>query len=167
VVAVIARDPQVYSRIQIMQGLSMETDSDVVKQILDEFYPQLEALDTQCSALRQLLKDEGLATDEKLAPYLEQAGKRSSVKWLANRLRIEHLLSSLVKEPAESTQKPTEKPEKPPVETARPEPAEADGNQTLQKNAAESGTKEKDAGEHERKTAGASKPGEQREPAAA
>ena len=73
-------------------------DNDTIKKLLDEFYPQLEDLDTQCSAIRQFLKDERQITEGQLAPYLEQAGKGSSVKWLANRLRVEQLLSSAMKE---------------------------------------------------------------------
>lgn len=73
-------------------------NSDTVKKLLDEFYPQLEALETRCTAIQQFLTDQRLATDEQLAPYLERAGKTSSVKWLANRLRMEYLLTSAVKE---------------------------------------------------------------------
>lgn len=79
-------------------------DSDTLKELLDEFYPQLEALDTECTAIRRFLTEANQITEEQFAPYLEQAGKASSVRWLANRLRVEQLLSSAMKkaeEPAE------------------------------------------------------------------
>ena len=69
-------------------------DDDLAKKLLDELIPHLEAMETQSMAILQLLKDKGIATDKKLAPYLDNAGDTSSVKWLATRLRIEHLISS-------------------------------------------------------------------------
>ena len=73
-------------------------DGNPAQQAFKELLPYLEALDTQNSAILQLLKDKGLTTDEQFAPYLEQAGNVSNVKWLAARLRIDHLLSSIGKE---------------------------------------------------------------------
>ncbi|MGB8579767.1 MAG: hypothetical protein WCD47_03015 [Candidatus Sulfotelmatobacter sp.] len=60
-------------------------------------FASLEALDTQTSAIRQFLKDKGIAPEQELAPYLEQAGNASGVRWLAVRVRIDHLLSSAMK----------------------------------------------------------------------
>ncbi len=72
-------------------------DPKIVQEILHELFTSLETLDTETSAIREFLKDKGIATDQELAPYLEQAGNASSVRWLAARVRIDHLLSSAMK----------------------------------------------------------------------
>jgi hypothetical protein len=71
---------------------------NLAQEVLSEVLPYLEALETKNSAMLQLLKDKGLITDEQFAPYLEQAGNVSSVKWLAARIRIEHLLLPMARE---------------------------------------------------------------------
>ncbi len=60
---------------------------------LNELLPYFEAIDTRNAAIVQLLKDKGIASDQQLAPYLEQAAKASNVKWLAARLRMGRLFS--------------------------------------------------------------------------
>jgi hypothetical protein len=72
----------------------------IVKEILDELFSSLEALDTQSAALVQFLKEKGIVSDEELAPHLERAGNASSVRWRAARVRIDYLLASAIK-PAE------------------------------------------------------------------
>jgi hypothetical protein len=81
-----------------------------LKEIFDQMFALLESLETQNIAVVQFLKDEGIAADDKLAPYLEKAGNASSVKWRAARARMEHLLTPIpvaAKQTAE-----TRKPEK-------------------------------------------------------
>ena len=75
----------------------METNPEPIKEILDELFSLLETFETQSLALTQFLKDEGIATDEKLAPYLDRAGNASSVKWRAARARMQYLLSPVAK----------------------------------------------------------------------
>src|ERR1700674_5564714 len=75
----------------------METNPEPIKEILDELFSLLESLETQSLALTQFLKDEGIATNEKLAPYLDRAGNASSVKWRAARARMQYLLSPIQK----------------------------------------------------------------------
>lgn len=70
-------------------------DPTVAEEILNDLIPSLEALETKSTAVLEFLKKEGIASDEKLAPYLEQAASASNVRWLAVRVRIERLLSSV------------------------------------------------------------------------
>ena len=72
-------------------------DEQIVQEIVDEILSSLEPLETQSAALLQLLKAKGMASDEELLPYLEQAGKASNVRWLAARVRIRSLISSAMK----------------------------------------------------------------------
>jgi len=81
----------------------------IAQEILHELFPAFEALETQSAALLQLLKDKGIASEEELAAHFERAGKASSVRWLAVRVRIDYLLSSTMKT-AEQDVKPTENP---------------------------------------------------------
>ena len=55
--------------------------SNPLKEIFDELFGLLEPLETQSMALTQFLRDEKIGNDKKLAPYLEQVGNASSVKW--------------------------------------------------------------------------------------
>jgi len=74
-------------------------DESLVHQILDELVSSLEPLEAQNAALLQFLKDKAMATDEELAPYLEQAGNASNVRWRAFRVRTAALISSAMKPP--------------------------------------------------------------------
>jgi hypothetical protein len=69
--------------------------NDPVKEIFDELFSVLESLETQNVAILQFLKEQGMASDEKLAPYLDRAGNAASVKWRAHRARMEHLFSPI------------------------------------------------------------------------
>jgi hypothetical protein len=95
----------------------MESNPDPIKEILDELFSLLETLETQSLALTQFLKDQGIATDEKLAPYLDRAGNASSVKWRAARARMQYLLSPVPKQ-ASDTEKDKNKEQK--TESGKP-----------------------------------------------
>jgi hypothetical protein len=86
----------------------MEMNVNPLKEVLDELFTLLETQETHSAAVLQFLKDQGITTDEKLAPYLERAGNASSVKWRAARLRMEYLLSPSQKE-TKDKDKDTEK----------------------------------------------------------
>jgi chemotaxis protein histidine kinase CheA len=94
----------------------METNPEPIKEILDELFSLLESLETQSLALTQFLKDQGIATDEKLAHYLDRAGNASSVKWRAARARMQYLLSPVPKQTKDEEKDKNKEPEKSPAE---------------------------------------------------
>jgi hypothetical protein len=67
-------------------------NNEAMKEVLNELFSHLEKLETQNEAILLFLKEKKRVTDKQLAPYLEQAGNASSVKWRAARVRIDHLL---------------------------------------------------------------------------
>jgi len=67
-----------------------------MQEIVHELFSSLEALETQSTAILQFLKDKGLADEKGLAPFLEQSGNASSVRWRAARVRIDYLISSAI-----------------------------------------------------------------------
>jgi uncharacterized protein YdaU (DUF1376 family) len=95
------------------------------QEILDDLIPSLEAVEAKSTAVLEFLKGEGIANEEKLAPYLDQAARASNVRWLGVRVRIERLLSAAEKNSAE---KRTDKEEKKP-ETAQHKAGEASQSQ--------------------------------------
>jgi len=104
----------------------METNTNPLKEIFDELFGLLESLETQSMAVTQFLKDQKIGNDKKLAPYLEQAGNASSVKWRAARARMEYLLAPIQKEAddkrKDADEKEPEKQQQQP-ETQKTEPA--------------------------------------------
>ncbi len=84
-------------------------DEMLVHEILDELIPSFEALETQSAAVLQLLKDQGLTTDEEFGPYLERASNGSGVRWLAIRVRMERLLSGAIKSAEKAAAKSEQK----------------------------------------------------------
>ena len=94
----------------------MENNPEPIKEILDELFSLLESLETQSLAITQFLKDQGIATDEKLAPYLDRAGNASSVKWRAARARMQYLLSPVAKKTDDGAKDKNNESEQPPAE---------------------------------------------------
>lgn len=84
-------------------------DEKIVDQILDELFSSLEDLETRSAAILLFLKDRGTATDEELAPYLEQAGNTSNVRWRAARVRLGGLIASAMKSPTQASEKREQK----------------------------------------------------------
>jgi hypothetical protein len=89
---------------------------------LDELLSALERLEAQNLAVLQFIKGQKKSAD-KLAPYLEQAEKTSSVKWMATRVRMNHLLDAAAKEAEREAEKSVETQRK----SAGP-PMKAEGN---------------------------------------
>ena len=69
-------------------------DAHVAQELLNELGSSLENLETQQTALLRFLKDKGIVTEEQLAPYLNEAGNASSVRWRAAHVRLEHIFSA-------------------------------------------------------------------------
>jgi hypothetical protein len=90
-------------------------DAATAKQIFDELFSSLEDVETKCMGLLEFLRGKGLATDKELAPYLEGAGRASSVRWLAARVRMEYLLSSAKPSEKNEANETEKKPESIPV----------------------------------------------------
>jgi hypothetical protein len=83
-------------------------NEEIVQQIVDEILSSLEPLETQSAALTQFLKAKGLATEEELAPFLDQAANAANVRWRAVRVRTAALISNAMKtaeEPSKATAK--------------------------------------------------------------
>jgi hypothetical protein len=97
-------------------------DDRLTRELLDELLSALERLEAQNLAVLQFLKDQKKGAD-KLAPYLEQAEKTSSVKWMATRVRMNHLLDAAAKEAEREAEKSLETQTK----SAGP-PMKAEGN---------------------------------------
>lgn len=116
-------------------------NSEAVKEILNELFSHLERLETQSEAILQFLKEKKRVTDKQLAPYLEQAGNASSVRWRAARVRIEYLLAS---ERPEEEIKLGKKPELP-ADPIQARPADGKADKPEEKSESGQGNKEQAA----------------------
>jgi hypothetical protein len=153
----------------------MNTDQtdNPLKEVLDGLFTLLETLETQNAAVLEFLKDQGIATDEKLAPYLERAGSASSVKWRAARARMAYLLAPAPNKATDQHEQPVEK--QPQRKATEPKqaatnvgskqdagPGEASPSDAPHKDAAPKGAATSDREPQETET----KPSEAREPVA-
>jgi len=77
-------------------------DETIFDPVLDELFSSLESLETQTRALATCLQEKGIVPAEDLEPYLKQAGEAANVRWRAERIRMNSLLSSVLKSAAES-----------------------------------------------------------------
>jgi hypothetical protein len=103
--------------------MSESMNENPLHELLDEMISSLEPLETRIEAVYQFLKAKGMAADEELAPYLEQAGNASNVRWRAFRVRAESLMASAMNPPKqESNEEP--KAEKPRPDSQPGQPAQ-------------------------------------------
>jgi hypothetical protein len=93
----------------------------LAQELLNELGSSLENLEAQQSALLQFLKEKGVVTDDQLAPYLNQAGNASNVRWRAARVRLERIFS------AETEKEPPAAPEKKQAGAQTPPPQAMEG----------------------------------------
>jgi hypothetical protein len=77
-------------------------EESIFNEVLDELFSALQSLETQTRALTQFLKDQNIVPADDFAPYLHQAGEASSIRWRAERIRINSLLTSAFKKVDES-----------------------------------------------------------------
>jgi hypothetical protein len=127
----------------------METQPDTLKEVLSELFALLETQETNSTAVLQLLKDQGIASDEKLSTYLDQAGRASNVRWRAARMRMEYLLTPTQKQTSENNKSKVAQPKE-----AQPKEMSSSAEEDKGKNQRqEDGNKKKEA-QAEAKSAG-------------
>ena len=147
-------------------------DEALLQEVFNELFQSLETAEIQSAAVFQFLKAKGIAREEDLAPYFEQASKASSLRWVATRARINRLLSAATKpaensdnkghevaaqQPAESANSsgtPVNSKEAPQVTSAKDQ--SANEHETLDKNSAPSAETKGASEENEIKTQGKS-----------
>ena len=91
-------------------------NAHLAQELLNELGSSLEALETRNTALLQFLKDKGIVTDEEIAPYMDQAGNASSVRWRATRVRLERVFASAAQAEEKALQAPKAQTPKTPAE---------------------------------------------------
>jgi len=106
------------------RGKGYAMDDKVAQLVLDELFSSLEVLETQTAAVLQFLKEKAGSSDEQLAPYLEQAGKASSIKRRAARVRIDYLISDITNPPQKAVERDAAKGEKTSPRPAAEKPEE-------------------------------------------
>ena len=127
----------------------MEMQPDSLKEVLSELFALLETQETNSAAVLQLLKDQGIASDEKLSTYLDQAGRASNVKWRAARMRMEYLLTPIQKESAGNDKSKQAQPK-----DAQPKEAAGNAEDNKRKDHGKNNGNEKEEKQTEAKSAG-------------
>jgi hypothetical protein len=100
-------------------------NEEITQEILDELFSSLQALETQSAALVQFMQERGIAQEEELAPYFEQARTASAIRWRASRVRIEHLLAGAAKASERKAEEEKEKQAPAKAAEGTPEPTQA------------------------------------------
>jgi hypothetical protein len=82
--------------------MDQEKEKNPIAEIFDEVFTLMQDLETRNTALLNYMQEQGGVTDEKLAPYLDQAAAAADVRWRAARARMEHLLAPKPKSATEA-----------------------------------------------------------------
>ena len=109
-------------------------NEELAKKLLEELIPHLESMETQGMAILQLLRDKGIVKEKQFAPYLDRAGDTSSVKWLATRLRMEHLISMAAMDDSKSQETTTR--------TSSDQKTQPEASEAAQETASDAGSRE-------------------------
>jgi hypothetical protein len=96
-------------------------NENTVKEILDDLIPAMEAVEAQSTAVLRFLKENGIASEEQLQPYLQQGADTSNVKWRAVRVRMERLLNSALEAAQNASEKKKSPPEPQAAEEKKPD----------------------------------------------
>ncbi len=115
-------------------------DETIVNQILDELFSSFEDAETQSGGILLFLKSQGIATEQQLAPFFEQAGNASNVRWRAARVRMGALLASALK-PAADSEKTREVSQESP-QAAKPAEASQTEENSPEQESEDAGSKE-------------------------
>lgn len=70
-----------------------EKEANPIAEIFEDVFTLMQDLETRSVAVFEYMQEQGGATDEKLAPYLDRAAGAADVRWRAARARMEHLLA--------------------------------------------------------------------------
>ena len=124
------------------------------KEVLSELFALLETQETNSTAVLQLLKDQGIASDEKLSTYLDQAGRASNVRWRAARMRMEYLLTPTQKQTSENNKSKEAQPKEAQPKEAQPKEMSSSAEEDKGKNQRQEDGNEKREAQAEAKSAG-------------
>jgi hypothetical protein len=73
--------------------MEQDKEANPIAEIFEEVFMLLGDVETRSAVVLEYLKEQGGATEEKLAPYLNRAAAASDVRLRAARARMEHLLA--------------------------------------------------------------------------
>ncbi|MGB7640943.1 MAG: hypothetical protein WBL82_06645 [Terriglobales bacterium] len=125
--------------------MDRESDGEIGGELLHELFSAFEDLETQSAGVLQFLKGKGLATDEEIAPYLQQAADASNVRGRAARVRMEALLASAIADAEEEFARKAE--ERARKESTATKQQESDDDKERERNSGDAGEEKNEAAE--------------------
>jgi hypothetical protein len=104
-------------------------DEQILQDIFSELFSALEPLEAQSAALLQFIKAKGIASEEELKPFLEQAANASNVRWRGVRVRTAALISAALRPAEQESKKSDAENKEAKSEPASPKKAEQGSDQ--------------------------------------